>query len=199
MAKFDPVVGIKGKLGNVSFYVDKHGRQIVRAIIKAKDPKTPKQLAQRAKFALVNKSLSPLSTAIRVANNGDSTVYRKFIGKVYKEAVVGEYPNFTLDYSKIEISNGQLSLPKDFIVHANIDSNILAISWEPGNSNDIVNIVCFNEADTNNSAYLERTKGSAGKATIELPYAWDSAVTHCWVYLSSRDFKSKSDSFYISL
>ena len=59
MAKFDPLIGITGKLGNVSLYVDKHGRQIVRTVRKAKDPKTPKQLAHRAKFALVNKSMSP--------------------------------------------------------------------------------------------------------------------------------------------
>ncbi len=199
MAKFDPLVGIKGKLGDVSFYVDKHGRQIVRTITKARDPKTPKQLAHRAKFALVNKSLSPLSTAIRIANNGDSTVYRSLIGKAYKEAVVGEYPNFTLDYSKIKIANGQLRLPKDITAHANDESSIITISWEPGNSNDILNIVCFNEADANNYAFLERTKCSAGKAKIELPNSWDSAVIHCWVYTSSRDYKKKSDSFYIDL
>lgn len=199
MAKFNPLIGITGKLGNLSFYVDKHGKQIVRTINKPKDPKTLKQQAHRAKFALANKAMSPMCTTIKNANNGDSTYYRKLVGEAYKKAIIGEYPDFAFDYSKIVIVNGTLSLPANINAFANDDRSILIFSWESNKSRDFLNIVCFNENDTNNSVYTERKKLSAGKAEIDLPDNWESDVIHCWIYMSSWDFKNYSDSYYLDI
>jgi len=79
----------------------RNGKQVVRSLPTSNEPKTPKQLAHRAKFSLVNKGLSPLNSAIKLGYRNDSNAYRTLVGKAYHEAVAGEYPNFTLDYSKI--------------------------------------------------------------------------------------------------
>ncbi len=48
---------------------------------------------------------------MRKLGYGDDTdSYRTIVGKVYHEAIAGEYPNFTINYSKIKIADGELEL-----------------------------------------------------------------------------------------
>ena len=56
---------ISGKIGPYVAYVRKDGTQVLREHIIPKDPKTPKQLAYRMRFGMVNKCLSPLNKAIK--------------------------------------------------------------------------------------------------------------------------------------
>ena len=64
MARINSENTISGKIGPVTFYVNQFGTQVVRSYTKGKDPKTPKLLAHRMKFKLVNKGLSPLCEMI---------------------------------------------------------------------------------------------------------------------------------------
>ena len=88
---------LSGKIGPVTTYV-LNGKQVVRTNTIPHDPKTPKQLAHRMKFALVNKGLSPLNRSIKLGHRGDTNAYRLLVGTAYKEAILGEYP---------EIRNGR--------------------------------------------------------------------------------------------
>ncbi|SFL59161.1 hypothetical protein SAMN05216357_13122 [Porphyromonadaceae bacterium KH3CP3RA] len=51
--------GMSGRIGPVVAYLTKDGKQVFRSYIKPADPKTPGQLAQRAKLGIVNKGLAP--------------------------------------------------------------------------------------------------------------------------------------------
>ena len=88
------VSGLSGKVGPLVFYVTKNGKQVFRNHVKPTDPGTPKQVAHRAKFGLANKALSPLNKAITRGHPGDPNAYRAMVGKAYREAIEGEYPDF---------------------------------------------------------------------------------------------------------
>lgn len=196
---------ITGKVGTVSIYETKHGTQVVRSITKAHDPKTPKQLAHRMKFSLVNKGLSPLNEVIKNGYRGDSRTYREQISKAYHEAIAGVYPNFTLDYSKVKIAEGEVQLPEDIAVKIHENSQLVSFTWNPDissdskavNGKDIVKIICLNEEVKETTRLARLVRRSAGEASIELPEGWVAADTHFWLYMKSNDSEMNSDSVYV--
>lgn len=204
LTKFPYWGGISGKMGPVVAYV-RNDKQIVRIHTIPRDPKTPAQLAQRAKLSLVNKGLSPLSKLIKQGHGGDPGAYRKLVGKAIRECVIGEYPNLSINYSKIQVSEGKLLLPNNFEATFHPSSRQVLFQWgtEPSdaskwnNANDALEVV-FLDADT---LTMQRAntfvKRAAGSATVELPEGWQPSQAHCWIFFLSNDLQDRSNSLYV--
>jgi hypothetical protein len=202
---------ISGKIGPYVAYVSKDGKQILRKHVIPKDPKTPKQLAYRMRFGMVNKSLSPLNRVIKKGFLNTDNAYRKAVSKALNNAVVGEYPEYKLDYSKIQVAEGKLQLPT--FISVNVDSNtkLATVNWNPepifdtypGREDDRVNIVCLNESTPEAVCFYNNAKRSKGTATIDLSSKmvinklWSIKDLHFWFYLSTYDITQNSDSIYI--
>lgn len=202
---------ISGKIGPYVAYVSKDGKQILRKHVIPKDPKTPKQLAYRMRFGMVNKSLSPLNRVIKKGFLNTDNAYRKAVSKALNNAVIGEYPEYKLDYSKIQVAEGKLQLPT--FVSVNVDSNtkLATVNWNPepifdtypGREDDRVNIVCLNESTPEAVCFHNNAKRSKGTATIDLnskmvfSKLWSIKDLHFWFYLSTYDITQNSDSLYI--
>ena len=141
-----------GKIGPVVVYTTKYGTEVLREHVIPKDPKTPKQLAYRMKFALVSSCLSPFSSIIKDGYTQKRGAYRTVVSNALREAIEGEYPNFSINYSKIQLTNGKLKLPSK--IEASIQNNLLIITWNPqtkglpvlNRSDDKVNIICLDES-----------------------------------------------------
>ncbi len=112
-----------GKIGPVVAYTTKFGTEVLRKHVIPKDPKTPKQLAYRMKFALVSSCLSPFSSIIKDGYTQKRGAYRTVISNALREAIEGEYPNFSINYSKIQLTHGKLNLPSN--IDASIQNNSL--------------------------------------------------------------------------
>ena len=216
MATFDINGNLRGKIDDFSFYVDKNGNQVVRKIVKKRVSKTPKQLASRAKFALVNKKMSPLNNVIKKGFKGDAKVYRKAVSNAYHEAIAGEYPKFIFQYSKVKIADGKLEIPRNISAIVDEDFNRVSFTWsvepndtlqgEPNNghnekmlkgrADDKINIVCFNENYPNEIKTFSSKRRTDGEAVIFLPDDWTADKTHIWIYLTSWDFMENSESVY---
>ena len=205
MATFDFTKGISGKIGNTVFYVTKDGTQVVRSHVKPKNPRTPKQQASRARFALVNKELRHLANAIRGGNPRDPNAYRSAIGKACKEAVAGEYPDLYIDYSKIQVASGELQTPRYARVKYDAGARTAYFEWDPqradtpspGRSHDRVFIVLHNTDMHVECSTIQKGARSDGKASIELPERWQVDTTHFWLYLTTLDFQESSRSIYL--
>ncbi len=195
---------LSGKIGPITTYV-LNGKQVVRANTIPRDPKTPKQLAHRMKFALVNKALSPLNSAVKLGHRGDTTAYRSLIGKAYREAIVGEYPDFGLDYTKIKIAEGKLQLPSEIMFELDVENSGLLFTWdgqvsaskELAKDNDQINIVVYNVKDNIVDSFSGVAKRSDGNASITLHYDLMPKDMHVWVYFSSFSLQMNSDSVYV--
>lgn len=202
---------ISGKIGPYVAYVRKDGKQVLREHITPKDPKTPKQLAYRMRFGMVNKCLSPLNKAIKKGFLKTDNAYRKEISKVLSNAVLGEYPDYKLDYSKIQVAEGKIQVPSFVSVEVDENMRVATFKWNPqlifetypGREDDQVNIVCLNEATPEAVNFINAAKRSAGSATIDLSSkmiineSWDSKDLHFWLYLSRFDLTQNSDSVYV--
>lgn len=208
MARFNfPFLeGFSGRIGPVVVFY-RNDKRYVRAYTVPRDPKTPAQLAQRAKLKLANQGLSPLSEAIRQGYRNNHKAYRSLVGKAIKEFIVGEYPSFSIDYSKIQLSEGRLLLPEH--IEATYNSNIRQVSfrWDTklsaaskwSRANDIARIVLFKESTLETTELYGVVKRSQGGATIHIPAGWNPKIIHCWIYFSSSVLEENSESFYLLL
>ena len=203
-----------GKIGPVVVYTTKYGTEVLREHVIPKDPKTPKQLAYRMKFALVSSGLSPFSKIIKDGYNQKRGAYRAVFSKTISEAIEGEYPNFSLNYSKIQLTDGKLKLPSK--IDASIQNNLLIITWNPqtkglpvlNRSDDKVNIVCLDESTNKVFVKYNAAKRGDGEVNIDIikllkrdseSQTINSEKLHFWLYLSSIDGKYNSESRYLGV
>ncbi|RQO65234.1 hypothetical protein DBR43_30765 [Pedobacter sp. KBW06] len=104
--------GFHGKIGNLVGYTLK-GKYVIRKIGKSSKPLTPGRQANCQKMTLVNEMLSPSLEVIRkgfrmkVAGT-DKNEYNEAVSYNKKNAIQGDYPNISLDYTKVMVSMGTL-------------------------------------------------------------------------------------------
>src|SRR5690554_2090448 len=199
--------GLSGRIGPVIFYVTKNGKQVFRHYVKPTDPRTPAQRANRARFGLANKSLSPLNNVIKRGHPGVPNAYRVALGLACREAIAGEYPDYTFNYSKIQVASGGLPLPGDIRMEYHRRAREATFTWDPrlpdglrtGKGNDRVFVVCFNTALPLEVKTLQRGFRSAGHASLPLPRKWRPAATCFWLYLTAYNFENLSNSVFFAL
>ena len=188
-----------GKIGPVVAYTTKFGTEVLRKHVIPKDPKTPKQLAYRMKFALVSSCLSPFSSIIKDGYAQKRGAYRTVISNALREAIEGEYPNFSINYSKIQLTHGKLNLPSN--INASIQNNSLRLTWDPqtkrysarNRSDDRLNIICFDESKK--EVFVKYNVASRGDGELNIDINTENL--HLWIYLSSKDGKDNSGSEYV--
>ena len=201
-----------GKIGPVVVYTTKYGTEVLREHVIPKDPKTPKQLAYRMKFTLVSRAVSPFSKIIKDGYNQKRGAYRAVISNALKEAIEGEYPYFSFNYSKIQLTEGKLKLPSK--IEASIQNNLLIITWNPqtkglpvlNRSDDKVNIVCLDESTNKVFVKYNAAKRGDGEVNIDInkllkrdseSQTINSEKLHFWLYLSSKYGEDNSGSGYV--
>jgi hypothetical protein len=117
------VVGVKGKSGP---YI----RSMPKKASKKKQVPSPARIAARAKFTYLNtwlkKSTSFFAAGFAVQDPKLTGMQAAF--KRNWPAVQGDYPDFSLDFSKIFVSGGDLPQPEHAAVQV-IAPNTLEISW----------------------------------------------------------------------
>lgn len=198
-------IKLSGKIGPVIAYVTKDGKQAFRNYTKPQNPRTPKQMAHRAKFALANQALSPLNKIIKRGYPDDKNAYRRLVGKAYHEAVTGDYPHYSFDYGKVQVAAGKLQLPADIYLQFHPLSHTISLGWnpqrplssQPGSDNDKLYVVCFNTEKPLEAKTLNGGTRAAGKASVKLPGDWQLDTTHFWIYLVAHDLLENSNSIYL--
>jgi hypothetical protein len=118
------------------------------------------------------------------------------------QALVGEFPDFSIDYSKLVISEGGLNT-SGFLSATKTTGTTLKFEWDTtagyqGDDNDGVNIVLLN-VDTKIGLLKQNLAlRSDATAEVELPAVWAGQNVHCWIYFSSPDGANTSNSQYIN-
>jgi predicted amidohydrolase len=111
----DGITGfVTGKVGDMVFYV-LNGENVVRHAGKSVKPRSEAQLANQAKMALVNLVLKPLLEFVNigfahVAQDDRSNPYNRAVSYNKINAIAGVYPDLLIDYGKVLVSKGKLSV-----------------------------------------------------------------------------------------
>lgn len=206
MAKFNSTTfgAISGRHGSAVAATTKDGRSYLRVYRAPSDPKTDKQVAQRSKFAFANSSLSCFRNLFKETFNNRRGM-NIGVSHALKKAILGESPDFSVDYPKLTFSVG--SVNQALSVTANVVNNVVTINWDLviaslSKPDDKVSFIFFNE-DTLLSIHMKDLCLRADKTVdIELPEAWKNSTVYVWLYLTSAGnggSTNYSESQFVSL
>ena len=197
--------GFSGKVGNVVGASWK-GIAYMRALpLSVKNPRTLKQRTQRSRFLLATKVLKSLQSVIKsgwALKAKGCSAFNAAMSYTVLSAIKGQYPNFSVDYSKVLISTGNLTGAKDYSTdgYDKMKSNVLWTNNSGTGSakaDDVALIAVFNP--TKNEIVTPATKvlRSTASTTMLLPEHWDGDNAHVYLGFIAEDGKEIADSVYL--
>jgi hypothetical protein len=155
------------------------------------------------KFRFVNHCLTPLRQVIK-RGYLDTQAFPKVCSKVLKTAVEGEYPDFAIDFSKVQLADGILQPVGTITTETRKSTSEVIVKWQiapegqlQGNADDKVSLVFFDEVT--GSCFFHENIGSRSDqmVTVLLSEANKDNPLHYWVYLSASNGNINSPSVYI--
>ncbi|SEL93394.1 DUF6266 family protein [Parapedobacter koreensis] len=201
-----------GKAGSV---VGANWRSIgyIRGLSRFKNKSnSPRQAAQRLRFGMAVSFMRPMKSILRIGfmdrvrsrNTGFNQGIRQFIN----HAIVGEYPDFGIDYAQVAISNGGMEKLMGLTL-ASDQPYQLTLGWvdrtpppnpllpDPGvHNDDRVFVLLYNRTEdvyTTNTSAFRQDEGLA----LELPAVFAGHELHVWVFAQHRDGTDVSASQYV--
>lgn len=195
---------LSGKMGNMVFF-SRNGKQLFRSYVVPRNPQTPAQIANRKKFTLASKIVSPLFDAMKRGHSHTKVLFGSLCGRVMREVITGESPNFRVNYSRLTIAEGALTPPRNVSFHFDSLTRQVRITWDStltleedvGSPADQVTIVCFHESASPAVRTHLAGKRSTGESRFQLPEEWDPTHLHCWIYFTSYNGVQHSQSIYV--
>ncbi|WP_316838972.1 DUF6266 family protein [Pedobacter gandavensis] len=193
-----------GKIGTVVFYM-LNGQPVCRLIGRPGKPSL-KQKSNRQAMSVTMDLVTPLADFINVSFKLEAegtvrnphnlaTSYNK------KHALMGEYPDIKVDYTKVILSNGALEMAEDFKI-SKMEEGI-SLSWNPesfrnGANDDILMVAISHPSHKRASSYLNASKRSDGSCFIPL-YEESLLKEQMEIYVCFKSANEKmiSDSAYV--
>ena len=204
MANFNSTTfgSISGRHGTAVAATMKNGTTYLRVYRAPSNPNTDKQIAHRSKFAYANKTLSCFSTLFKETFNY-SRGKNIGISHAMKNAIVGDAPDFSIDYSKLLFSTGSVNQALSPVLTVeNLTANLTWNFVEASNSKsqDSMSAIFFNE-DTQLSIHMKDIGLRSEKnCSCILPEVWKGSTVYCWIYLTAvtGSIVSNSESQFVS-
>lgn len=208
MAKFKP--GIfghpTGRIGNVVFYI-LNGQIVGRTIGEQKKAPSDPQKGNRGGMGLLMGVLKPLQKFIKhgFEHQAKGTVWNPFnLATSYNKcnAIQGNFPNISIDYTRLKLSSGTLPLAKDLQI--NKTDGGLKVSWDGihqwagDQHDDLVMVALYHPKDKKASLFLNAGKRDQGGCFVAIE---DENLLNepmeAYLYFKSADGETISDSIYL--
>ena len=195
--------GFSGKVGTVVGASWK-GTAYMRGIAThTKNPRTEKQIAQRTKMKFARNYLQQAQEFLNVglkdvAKHQSPLNYA--VSQMVRNAILGDYPDYAPDYTKLVWSHGLLTPPVVETVYANYDA--LDFLWQDnsgqGNAkaDDISMVVVCSEEKQEIKYFMNGFTRSTKSNHCELPESWVDDHVHVYITMRSADGKLISNSHY---
>ena len=191
-----------GKVGNLVSYI-LNGQVVTRMVGRKRTKHSKSQLANYQSMAVTMRLLRNMTDFINssfeieakgtVKNQHNlATSYNK------KQALKGEYPNISVDYSKVVLSYGKLEIAQNLKMEKT--NTGLQISWDTqgGQPNDMVMILIHQPVDEQSLTYINACRRDAGSYFI--PFSDEKKLQEqleCYICFKSANGKQISNSVYL--
>lgn len=203
IASNGPQGHLNGKVGNLVFYM-LNGQPVVRLIGRKGKPSTL-QLANYQQMAVTTKLLSRMGGFIKLGYGlqAKGTVHNAHnLATSYhkKNALTGVYPNISIDYSKVKLSQGQMPETADLKISKVAGG--LEITWDPTQNEDlryndsVMVMICCPETGADRE-YLNIARRSEGKCFIPMHEVTLNQQLEPYIAFISADGSKVSDSVYL--
>jgi hypothetical protein len=193
--KVGPVIGSSWK-----------GRGYMRARpAKVANPKTAGQEGHRAKFAAIVRFMKGVNDFLRIGFYSQAESISTFnvaVSYNYRHALTGTYPDFAIDYSRVQLSSGVLSGALNPEV-SYTPAGQLTFTWE-NNSNgtnalstDRVLLAVYNPTSGKAVMELDGNTRASGSQTITLPPSLIGAELQCYIAFGNARELAVSNSQFV--
>ena len=197
--------GFSGKVGTVIGASWKGIAYMRGRSLKVKNSKTLPQLKQRKKFALAIKFLSSVNPYLKYGFKNytakQTAINAAMSYMMHNECIVGEYPNYTIDYSKVKVSLGQLKKAEG--ATATLTSGTASFSWtdNSGNGNaestDLAMALLYNKEKKEVEYDIGNATRADGVMTFSYPNDWQGDSIEVYMSLMSENGQLVSESEYM--
>ncbi len=203
MAIQTSIITFKGKLDNV-VGMKGFGHYNMRKKVDPANPRTVKQLTQRAKVAVIGTFAGKIKFLVnKTFKNSKRTSFAEFINKNFEVAIGGSYPNFEMDFSKVQVAQGPVMLPDN--PSASEDSGNISVSWTDNSivnmmectGDDKVCVLVYNSAKEQTIPAIDVAKRSDNQTTVAVPTNWSGDNVEVWLCMHQPDNNSWGESAYL--
>ena len=194
--------GITGKVGTV-VGASWRGIEYIRSMpSKRRSANTEKQQMQQLKFALVTAFLQSVKNVLELGYKNQAfrmTPLNSALSYHLKNAVTGQYPDFTIVYPQVQISRGNLPNATSPLAAAGAAGTI-SFNWTDNTglgkakAGDKAILVAYCEA-LGHAVYLIDPPRSAGSASLAVP-AFSGKVVQTWISFVTADEKDIATSVF---
>ncbi|RQO74853.1 hypothetical protein DBR43_05590 [Pedobacter sp. KBW06] len=195
---------LHGRVGNLVGYVLK-GQNVMRQIGKSEKPLTPARKANCEKMTVVNRFLQPALPFIQVGfrfevAGTNRNAYNEAVSYNKMNALKGEYPDISMDYSKVLVSKGNLAVAKQPQMERTEEG--LLFTWDPSCvSNEqkhdrVMLLVCFPELGEM-SYHPSGSKRSDGRDLLPIEWSFKDAHMEAYISFVNAVGTKVSDSVYV--
>ncbi|MET1055138.1 MAG: DUF6266 family protein [Pedobacter sp.] len=202
-----PIGTLKGKVGNVVV-----GKWRAKDVAKQKPAKMHKkkkkpQSDQNLRLGLVTHFLSPFSAYVKIGfekKTNKNPGFQTAVEHNLKHVVIGEFPEYKIDYKKAVFSNGELDMAWGAKIALN-GTDEIHVTWEVPETSKIritgSDVVCLMLYSEEQSRLLYLGKKTYVRADLELTENFADIYhgnnLHGWLFFASPDGKSVSNTRYI--
>lgn len=196
--------GMSGKLGNL-ITVTRNGVTYVRTKpASVKDPKSPAQLRQRERFALVMDVVKRIKPFLRAGyagsrQMGNGNTVNRAIAFNIRNAVKGEWPGQLIDYTQLLVAEGDLPGCPD--AQASLEeSRYLTLGWSDNSGRggarvtDQLMVLVWCPEINESVDVLSGPARPVGNYRLELPSSFVGRGLHVYAAFRSADGSETSDS-----
>ncbi len=197
--------GFSGKVGNV---IGGNWKGIDYMRVKpasVANPRTAGQVDQRSRFAIIMQFLQPMREFIKVGFKNYAikmTEFNSAMSYNVKNAIIGEYPDFMIDFDAALISRGSLTAALNPDVNSSTPGSI-SFNWsdnsdyENASENDKAMLLVLNQAKNEALFITDGSSRNSGIHSFTVPNHYSGDSVHAFIAFISEDGKRVSNSRYI--
>lgn len=167
---------------------------------------TPGQVAARGKFRYLHQFLSPFHPFITVGFSGkavNKTEINVAFTANYHSAVMGVYPDLSMDYQRIRISEGKL----EGLIAPELScspSGLVEINWKTeatrrGGYNDHLMLVLYSELYKKTDGFIGHAQRSDHYCSFPIREEMQKGRVHVYVSFASQNRRLASNSQYLGV
>ncbi|SHN34199.1 DUF6266 family protein [Chitinophaga sp. CF418] len=196
--------GFSGVIGNLEGY-EQEGQYIIRSRRpKRLKPSSEKQLACMERMRIVNRLLGRFSEFVKIgfakiAKDQSYRAYNAAVAYQLTHAIIGSYPNYEIDYSKLRVAEGMINTD-GLSPSVSLEGDVLLFSWTPAtyypNSTDHVMLLAYAPALKHAVYNLCGAKRRIGQETLELPETWRQQRIETYMAFRGENNGQYSNSIY---
>ncbi|MBB6502808.1 DUF6266 family protein [Pedobacter cryoconitis] len=163
-------------------------------------PPTERQMAQRLKLGLASSFAGHLKEIVVIGYATQKkipvTPGNRAVRQILNEAITGEYPDYRIDYPKVEISEGHLNMVFDLEMVIS-EGGKINIKWDDdldslnrySRTDDDVHFFIYNATTSTGHNFKYAAKRLDFQVEIQCPVFEKEDVLHYWLFLASAVHK----------